>query len=182
MAEKSGVEQSALLTTVKSVSGDIVLQCDTAGRTISQVVGGVLTQSLSSGDAFLKSHSAYSLSGVHRKTFVVSTTDATTTALVTIACPSGYALSIRAHILGMQDDMTDATCGTVVGCVTNNAGTTAVKGTASVIVVESNASTNITFTADDTADTALVNVVGIAAENYAWTAVAEWMFVKTATA
>lgn len=179
MAEKSGVEQSKLLTTVKSTLGDIVLQADTSGRSISSVIGGQLVESLSSGVRFFKSHTGYSQSGAYSKTYAVSTTDNTATVLASISVPSGYAVSVRCHVVGMQDDMTDAACYTAIGCATNNAGTTAMKGTALYQVVESNASCDATITANDTTDAIELKVTGITAENWAWTAQVQYLIVKT---
>lgn len=165
-------------TTVSSNAGDVILAA-AASKGIYSTVGGTVVSSTVSGDQFLKSHAAYALSGVHRKTFVVSTTDTTTTPIISIACPVGYACAISAFIMGVQSDASDATAGRALGIVTNAAGTTAAKGTASITVVESDSATNITFTADDTNDAALVNVVG-PAENWAWQVAVEWMYLKTA--
>lgn len=131
------------------------------------------------GDIAHKTHVGYTNSGWNRRTVVASTTDATVTPIFTQACPVGHALAVRAFIVGEQEDASDATAATALGVVVNAAGTTALKGTPLYQIVESAAATNITITANDTTDAIEVNVIGIAAENWAWTAAVEWMLVKT---
>lgn len=127
----------------------------------------------------LKLHAGYTNSGAFRGTAAVSTTNNTATVIKAIAVPSGYAISVRAQVLGMQDDYTDASTYTLIGAATNNAGTTAMKGTALYQVVESNASCDCTITANDTDDTVEIKVTGITAENYAWICEYQYLLVKT---
>lgn len=179
MTEKSGVEQSKLLTTLKSTLGDIAIQCDTAGRTVSTIIGGVVYQTLSAGVKFFKSHTGYARSGLNSKTYSVSTTDATATVIASVAVPSGWAIAMNFFVVGMQDDATDAFAATGVGAATNAAGTTAAKGTPLYRIVESNAATDVAFNANDTDDVYEIKVTGVAAENWAWTAYVDWQLVKT---
>ena len=127
----------------------------------------------------LKLHAGYTGSGVYRGTAVVSTTGNTATVIKAIAVPSGYGISVRAQVLGFQDDASDASTYTLIGAATNAAGTTAMKGTALYQVVESNASCDCTITANDTDDTVEIKVTGITAENYAWICEYQYMLVKT---
>lgn len=127
----------------------------------------------------LKLHAGYTGSGVYRGTAVVSTTGNTATVIKAIAVPLGYAISVRAQVLGFQDDGTDASTYTLIGAATNNAATVAMKGTALYQVVESNASCDCTITANDTDDTVEIKVTGITAENYAWVCEYQYLLVKT---
>ena len=127
----------------------------------------------------IKTHNGYTNSGMVNETYVVSTTDNTATVIASIPAPVGYACSARFPVMGIQDDATDAVCYTGIGCCTNNAGTTAMKGTALYQVVESNASADCAFNANDTSDTLEIKVTGITAENWAWQCQVQYSFIKT---
>ena len=150
------------------------LQPGTNGQIITDT--GV---SFGGGEQLLKNHAGYTGSGVYRGTAAVSTTNNTATVIKAIAVPLGYGISVRARVLGFQDDGTDASTYTLIGAATNNAGTTAMKGTALYQVVESNASCDCTITANDTDDTVEIKVTGITAENYAWICEYQYLLVKT---
>ncbi len=127
----------------------------------------------------VKTHNGYTGSTSRRESGALTTADATVTPIASIAVPSGFAATVRAHILGVQSDDGDAITATAVGCAVNAAGTTALKGTPLYQIVESDAATNITITADDTTDTLRVNVIGVAAETWAWVCHYEWFTVNT---
>lgn len=150
------------------------LRPDTGGKII---VDGAITE-----EVFLKSHNNYNSSGVHKKTFAVSTADNTATVIASIAVPVGFALAVRAFVIGMQDDASDASTFTGLGVGTNAAAATAMKGTALYQVVESAGGTDFTITANDTTDSLELKVTGVAAENWAWVASVEYQFIKTAAA
>lgn len=152
---------------------NLVLRPNTASSGVIVTEGKPIEQLL------VKTHSGYTSSGALEKTFVVSTTDNTATIIASIPVPSGYAISVRFHVLGMQDDMTDASTYTGICCATNNAGTSALKGTALYQVVESNASCDCAAVINDTTDTIDIKVTGITSENYAWICQAQILTVKT---
>ena len=141
--------------------------------------GLILTGSAPADSAAIKTHAGYTGSTSIKKSFAVSTVDATVTVIASIAVPSNYAVAINALVLGKQDDETDAIAATAVGCAVNAAGTTALKGTPLYQVVESAAGTDVTITADDATDTIRVNVTGVATQNWAWVCTVEYMFVDT---
>ncbi len=128
----------------------------------------------------LKQHNGYTGSDLKYVSRAVSTTDATTTPVLSIDVASGQSLHGIFLVGGKQDDESDAASALVVVAATNAAGTTAVKGTQSVTIVESAAGTNVTATADDTDDEIDINVVGIVAENWLWTAHGFYMLIDAA--
>lgn len=149
-------------------------------RPINATSGKIIVDATNGFEQLIqKSHANYAGSAWNSKTFPLTTTDATVTAIASIPCPSGYAMAIRGFVVGVQNDDSDASVFTAVGVVVNAAGTTALKGTPLYQVVESAAATNITITADDTADAILLNITGIAAETWHWVARVEWMGVNT---
>ena len=93
---------------------------------------------------------------------------------------SGKLYAFEAHIVGVQSDGSDASYFVRRGIIANVGGTTALIG--SVITsgtdIESNASTDVAITADDTNDALAITVTGIAAETWRWSAN---VFVKDIT-
>jgi hypothetical protein len=96
----------------------------------------------------------------------VQTTDATPTALSTIAIASDSAVTINAYISGANADFSDVTGGSVQATVRNDSGTLTIVGTSLPIV---NASTTGTFDIIVSGTNALVQVTGLAATTYNWT-------------
>ncbi len=129
----------------------------------------------------LKQHQGYDGSDLKYVSGVVSTSGSTATAIITIPVASGKSCHGVFFVGGKQADESDATSALVVGAGVNAAGTTAVKGTQSVTIVESDASTNVTFVADDTADTLVLKVTGIAAEDWLWTSHGFYMLMDTSS-
>lgn len=124
----------------------------------------------------VKTHSGWTGSYAVRKTAAIATTDATTTVIASVAIPSGYVATIRTLVSAGQSGAADASAFTGLCAIANAAGTTAVKGTALYQVVESDAATNHTITANDTTDSAEINVIGINAENWFWVVQYEVIF------
>ena len=93
---------------------------------------------------------------------------------------SGKCYFFEAHVCGVQSDGTDAAYYTRKGIIANNAGTTALIGAVQTIGtdIESNASCDAAITADDTNDALQINVTGITAETWRWSAN---VFVKDIT-
>ena len=129
----------------------------------------------------LKGHNAYTGSDLKYISRAITTTDTTTTPIISIPVASGQSIHGIFLVGAKQDDESDATSALVVAAATNAAGTLAVKGTQSVTIVESAAGTNVTCTADDTNDELDVNAVGIASENWLWTAHGFYMLIDSAT-
>ena len=117
-----------------------------------------------------------------------TTTDATPAVLyldedaatkrMTLAAGKLYAF--EAHVVGIQSDGTDASYFTRKGIIANNSGTTALIGAVQTVGtdIESNASTDVAITADDSNDALQISVTGIAAETWRWSAN---VFVKDIT-
>lgn len=144
------------------------------------VTGGkIFPESVPFNSFEVKSHNGYTNSQLKKESAAVTTSDATVTVIASIAVPSGYAVAVKAFVLGIQSDDSDATTATAVGCAVNNAGTTALKGTPLYQIVESDVNTNVTITADDTTDTIRVNVTGVAAQTWAWVCHYEWFALNT---
>ena len=129
----------------------------------------------------LKTHRGYTGSELVHISNALTTTDTTTTPILSIPVASGKSIHGIALVGGKQDDESDAASALVVFAATNAAGTLAVKGTQSVTIVESAAGTNVTCTADDTNDELDVNVVGITSENWWWTAHGLYMLIDSAS-
>ncbi len=129
----------------------------------------------------LKQHNGYEGSELKYISGAVSTSGSTATAIITIPVASGKSCHGVFLVGGKQADESDATSALVIGAGVNAAGTTAVKGTQSVTIVESDASTNVTLVADDSADTLVLKVTGIAAEDWLWTAHGLYMLIDTAS-
>ena len=99
-------------------------------------------------------------------------------ARMTLAAGKLYAF--EAHVVGIQSDGTDASYFTRKGIIANNSGTTALIGAVQTVGtdIESNASTDVAITADDSNDALQISVTGIAAETWRWSAN---VFVKDIT-
>lgn len=119
-------------------------------------------------------------SGLYMVKGTLTTTDATVTAIATIAVPAGACVSVRSFIQGIQSTDEDHVTATAVGGAINAAGTTALDGTPLYQIVEGDAATNITITADNTTDTIRVNVTGVAAETWYWQAFTEFAVLVSA--
>lgn len=99
----------------------------------------------------------------------VATTDDTVTQIVAIPVSVGEGALISGYLLGVQDDEADAVVVEIVAAATRAAaGNVTIEGTSAVRVIESDAATNATVTADTTNQTVDINVVGITAENWRW--------------
>lgn len=99
----------------------------------------------------------------------VSTTDATTTKIASIPLAEGECIKINASVSGFQDDLSDASSADIeVVAVRATAGNVTIKGTSGNRIVESDASTNFTVTADTTNQNVDINVIGIASQNWKW--------------
>jgi len=95
----------------------------------------------------------------------VQTTDATPTALSTIAIATDTAATINASIIGQSADNSDVTGGTVSAVVKNDGGTLTIVGTSLPIV---NADSTGTFDIVVSGTNALIQVTGIAATTINW--------------
>lgn len=183
MATEKEFQASTANSTVLSNAGDVILAA-ASGKGVYSTVGGVLQGSLLSGDWLLKSHTAFTGSGIHIKTFGVATADATVTTIASIACPLSTTLQVLAIVCGKKvGTSADAFVGISHQGVSNAAATTAVIGTTTVVsTLENSAGTPlITMVANDATDALEVKVTGIAAENWAWTAICIYQLVATAT-
>ena len=99
----------------------------------------------------------------------VSTTDATTTKIASIPLAEGECIKINASVSGFQDDLSDASSADIeVVAVRATAGNVTIKGTSGNRIVESDASTNFTVTADTTNQNVDINVIGVASQNWKW--------------
>jgi len=98
-----------------------------------------------------------------------STSDATTTALIVIPLLEGEACVFSGHIIGCQSDETDgATAHFEGGARRAASGNVTLIGTPAVRILESDAATNFTVTANTTDQQVEINVIGIAAESWRW--------------
>lgn len=101
----------------------------------------------------------------------ITTADATATVIVSIPVAELEAIGAVVSILGRKSDYSDATFCTTEFCASRaSAGNVTVRGTSAIRVIESNASTNVTVTANTSAQTVEVKVVGIIAESWKWEA------------
>jgi hypothetical protein len=150
---------------------NVILRGGTGGKIIAEPFFDMLK---------LKGHNGYEGSDLKYISRSITTTDTTTTPIISIPVASGRSVHGIFLVGAKQDDESDATSALVVAAATNAAGTTAVKGTQSVTIVESAAGTNVTATADDTADELRINAVGITSENWLWTAHGFYMFMDSA--
>lgn len=127
----------------------------------------------------LKNHLLYAGSDLKYKSGVVTTTDTTVTAIIQIPVASGDSIHGIALVGGKQNDQTDAAHALFVFSATNAADTTAVKGTSTITIVESDAATNFTIAADDTNDDIELRVTG-PAETWLWAGHCFYFNVRTA--
>ena len=178
MAEKKGVEVTNNLTAV--VGTNVATQVSSGGVS-SDIIANALVRELSASSETLKHHTGANYGAYNRCTVKASTTDNTTTVIKSIAVPSGSSCHVRAFIGGKQNDESSGITATAVACVTNAAGTTAVEGTALYQIVEDDAGTNVTITANNTADTVEVNIVGVTAETWYWVGFIEWFLIAETT-
>lgn len=130
----------------------------------------------------LKTHSGYTGSEWHSKTYVVTTTDATETLIASISIPSGYALSVFAYVLAGRS--TDDASATIlhIGSTFNNAGTVDTTNwpSASTSALTAGAAGIATrMQGNNTTDKMDVFVTGIAAETWYWVAKVDYMAINT---
>lgn len=118
----------------------------------------------------LKSHANYAGSHWQVKTKSLTTTDNTATPIISIDVAESQALAIVSFVFGWQSDWTDATIALHIAAATRvAAGNVTEKGTESLTIVESNASTAVDGAADTTDQEYDIRVTGITAETYHWT-------------
>lgn len=99
----------------------------------------------------------------------IATADATATAFKTIAVPLGAALGGTVHIVGKKTGAADSYVGRYLFSAVNNGATVAEIAAESGTALENSAGTPaVTVVADDTADTIVIKVAGIAAEDWKW--------------
>ena len=88
-----------------------------------------------------------------------------------VAVAEGEAVVLTGHLIGCQDDESNAVSAHFEACARRAAaGNVTLVGTPAVRVLEDDTNTNVTVNADTTAQTLDVRVVGIAAENWRWEA------------
>lgn len=101
----------------------------------------------------------------------VRTTDATVTDLVSIPLAQGEAVVLTGHLIGCQEDESNAVSAHFEACARRAAaGNVTLVGTPAVRILEDDTLTNVTVAADTTAQALEVRVTGIAAENWRWEA------------
>lgn len=110
MAEKSGVEQSRLLTTLKSTLGDISIQCD-ADKTVSIMTNGTVRAQFSSSNLGAPSFPL----GLKTKQAVNNVNDATPTA-AELTTSFGAPATLGRGFVGTVDDNDGDTNGFIVWC------------------------------------------------------------------
>lgn len=99
----------------------------------------------------------------------ISTTDATTTQIAALSVAEGEAIIISAMVSGRQSDLSDQIVAHIeCGARRAAAGNVTLTGTPTVRILESDANTNVTVTADTTNQTVDINVVGVAAQTWSW--------------
>lgn len=111
----------------------------------------------------------------------LTTTDATVTPIISITLAPAQCGMLFARVYGAQNDNTDTVAATAIGAAANQAGTTALEGTPLYQIVEGDANTNITITADDTTDTLRLNITGVAAQTWKWIAIIEYVILTPAS-
>lgn len=126
-----------------------------------------------------KGHAGYAGSDLKYISNVLTTTDTTVTKCIEIPVASGDSIHGIALIGGKQNDQSDASHALFVFSATNAAGTTAVKGTSTITIVESDAATNFTIAADDTNDDIELRVTG-PAETWLWAGHCFYFNIRTA--
>lgn len=143
------------------------------------VTGGRLyMESIPMASFQIKTHNGYTGSEANRQTFAVSTTDATVTTIATIPTATDYAYAINALVVGKKAAAADGLAARLLSGVTNNGGALAEVAAENVTTLENSAGTPaVTLTTSGT--NILLQVTGIAAENWAWVASVEWVAVKT---
>ena len=164
---------------ILNATGDVVISPDSGALIMDGVTSVTNGSSLITDQQRIKTHSGYAGSTWVQKTFAVSTTGSTATAIATIAIPADYAISLRALVVGKKASAADTATYHVIGSASNNGGTTAETAAEDVTALETNMSTDCTVVIDDTADTIILKVTGIAMENWAWVAAVEYVMVKT---
>lgn len=104
------------------------------------------------------------------------TTDATEETLWENTLAAGETITVRALITGMRDDGDDAYSAEIFNTCRNNGGTTTC-GTQQRVEMElgtPTAGVNVDIEADDTADSAEINITGAASENWDWLGNVRW--------
>lgn len=183
MAEKYGCEVSKDLVVIRSPK-DIDFCSESATGQVTTTLNGVVVEGRNaSGVRRFKSHSGYAGSDLFEQTVAVTTTDATATNILSVACPISTTLGVWVQIVGKKVGANaDGIVSQKFQAVTNNAGTVAVVGTTGGSDVENASGTPaVTIVANNTADTIEVKVTGIAAETWAWAGVVRWMQVTSSS-
>lgn len=131
------------------------------------------------GIATLQAASGSYNGGLKRENKTVATADATTTVIwASPVVAVGEAITVRGMLVGKR---TDGTAGTQAifdaAARRQSAGNVTLVGAATVTIKESNASTNVTLTANTTNQTLDLSVVGIAAESWVWEVHSEYIKV-----
>ena len=98
-----------------------------------------------------------------------STTDATTTKVLSLNVAELESIGFDGVLVGVQSDYSDQIVVKITGGARRaTAGNVTLTGTVTVTIAESAAGTNATVTADTTNQNVDINAVGIAAENWSW--------------
>ena len=110
----------------------------------------------------------------------VQTTDATVTTLISVALAEGEMATISARISGFQSDFTDSISAEVfVGARRPTGGNVTLNSIPIVNILESADGTDVTATVDTGTQTLLIQVTGIAAENWNWVSTYNYQKVLT---
>lgn len=110
----------------------------------------------------------------------VQTTNATITDLISVALAEGDMISIQARINGFQSDFTDAISGWVYAAARRGTGgNVTIVGVPVINILESDANTDITVTADTIGQNLKIQVTGVAAQNWNWVATYNYHKVLT---
>ncbi len=137
---------------------------------VAKGVGGLTFDGIATG---------WSDSQWHIRQSEVQTTDATSTALVTIPLVEGEMITINSTINGFQSDFTDA-CGATVSmtCYRPTGGNVTQIGEE---IININSTSTATVSADVNVGTQsmVIYVAGVAAENWNWVSTHQYMFTKT---
>lgn len=99
----------------------------------------------------------------------VQTTDATTTKVLSIPVAELESIGFEGMLVGTQSDYSDQIVVKISGGARRaTAGNVTLTGTTTVTILESDASTNATVTADTTNQNVDINAVGVAAQTWNW--------------
>lgn len=177
MGVESGVIVGPGTALVTHGVGDTGFDNKTAGTKFVGIINNAEVFRVSATEFAWKGAAGATVS-MGRQAASVNTSGTTETTLMSLpALAAGQSIHFRALVGGKQDDETDGSTFSIVGCGTNAAGTTAVKGTTSIVGPESNASTNLVVDAEDTLEQIRIRVVGISAEAWQWSGFVEYIII-----